>query len=142
MEHRILIVDDSQEIHELYKKLIKKMNESELGMTFSLDHCYQGEVAVLRVREAHKLQNPYSLVLMDVRMPPGIDGIETIQMIQKDYPLTEFLVCTSFQKYDFDTLFKKFGATDRILYVHKPYNPTTIKQLTLYVASKYARENL
>jgi CheY-like chemotaxis protein len=140
MEHRILIVDDSQEIHDLYKKIISKMNNLDLGVSFKLDHCYQGEVAFLKVRDSHRCNCPYSLVLMDIRMPPGIDGIETIEKIQKDYPNTEFIVCTAFQKYDFETLFEKFGITDRIMYVTKPYNPTTMKQLTLYVVSKFTRE--
>lgn len=141
MEHRILIVDDSEEIHELYKKLILKMNTAELGLTLKLDHCYQGEVGVLKVREAQKLNHPYSFVLMDITMPPGMDGIETIQKIQKEYPDTEFIVCTAFQNYSFEELFEKFGATDKILYVNKPYNPTMIKQMTLYLVSKYQREN-
>lgn len=141
MKHRILIVDDSEEIHELYKKIIAKMNSLELGLEFILDHCYQGEVAVLKVRESHKSGSPYSFVMMDIRMPPGIDGIETIEKVQVDHPDTEFIVCTAFHKYDFKTLFQKFGATDRILYVTKPYNPTTMKQLTLYICSKFEREN-
>ena len=139
MEHRILIVDDSEEIHELYKKLIKKMNSAELGLTFNLDHCYQGEVAVLKVRESEKMKLPYSFVMMDITMPPGMDGIETIQEIHREYSHTEFIVCTAFQNYSFEELFENFGITDKILYVNKPYNPTMIKQMTLYLASKYQR---
>ena len=142
MEHRILIVDDSEEIHFLYRKLIAKMNQSNLGITFILDHCYQGEVAVLKVREAQKSNCSYSLVLMDIRMPPGMDGLETIEEIQKEFPFTEFLVCTSFQSYDFEDLFLRFGATDKILYVNKPYNPTAMKQLTLYIVSKHSSATL
>jgi CheY-like chemotaxis protein len=140
MEHRILIVDDSQEIHELYKKIISKMNASGLGHSFKLDQCYQGEVGVLKVREAEKVKDPYSFVIMDITMPPGMDGVETIQEIQKEYSHTEFIVCTAFHNYSFEELFERFGANDKILYVNKPYNPTMIKQMTLYLASKYQRE--
>lgn len=140
MEHRILIVDDSEEIHQLYKKTIDKMNESHVGMSFTLDHCFQGEVGVLKVRESQRENRPYSLVIMDIRMPPGMDGIETIKHIQKEYPHTEFIVCTAFQKYNWEDLLQIFGPTDRILYMNKPYNDTTMKQMTVYVASKYERE--
>jgi len=140
MEHRILVVDDSEEIHQLYKKTIGKMNKKEVSMSFSLDHCFQGEVGVLKVREAHRESRPYSLVIMDIRMPPGMDGIETIKHIQAEFPETEFIVCTAFQKYNWDDLLEIFGATDRILYMNKPYNDTSMKQMTVYVASKYERE--
>ncbi|OUR96698.1 hypothetical protein A9Q84_10165 [Halobacteriovorax marinus] len=140
MKHRILIVDDSEEIHELYKKTVEKMNSKEVGMSFVLDHCFQGEVAVLKVREAHKEKCPYSLVIMDIRMPPGMDGIETIKHIRKEFPETEFIVCTAFRQYNWEDLLDIFGPTDRILYMNKPYNNTTMKQMTFYVASKYERE--
>ena len=136
MEHKILMVDDSEEIHELYKKIIEKMNAKNFGMQFALEHCFQGEVAVLKVREAYRNKDPYSLVIMDIRMPPGIDGIQTIKHIREEYPQTEFIVCTAFQQYSWEDYLEIFGPTDKILYINKPYNKTTMKQLTLYVCSK------
>ncbi len=136
MEHKILMVDDSEEMHELYKKIIEKMNAKNFGMQFSLEHCFQGEVGVLKVREAYRNKDPYSLVIMDIRMPPGIDGIQTIKHIREEYPQTEFIVCTAFQQYSWEDYLEIFGPSDKILYINKPYNKTTMKQLTLYVCSK------
>ena len=55
---------------------IDKSSEKEDGLNdYLLDDAYQGEEAIQMVIDAANENHPYSLIFMDVRMPPGIDGI-------------------------------------------------------------------
>lgn len=161
LKHRILVVDDTEEIHELFKFILKSMeketspskvsnkldsilagngdqdqqaNGSELEI--SLDHAHQGEQALELIKQSYVEDNPYSLVFMDVRMPPGIDGIETIKRARENYKDLEFVICTAFNNYEWDQLYNLFGRNDKILYISKPFCDTSLKQMTNYVLSK------
>ena len=58
----------------------------KVATTYELDHAYQGEEAFTKVKEAEESGRPYAVLFMDVRMPPGWDGIQTIRRIWERYP--------------------------------------------------------
>lgn len=89
------------------------------------------------VKEAAKKGSPYALVFMDVRMPPGIDGIEAIQKIWKDYPFTEMVICTAYSDYSWDEIINNFGSTDKLLFMKKPFDATALKQTALTLTQKW-----
>ncbi|HUL81705.1 MAG TPA: hypothetical protein VL131_06160, partial [Gammaproteobacteria bacterium] len=92
---RILIVDDNRSIHEDFEKILGTAaanDRADLGALekelfgaekeaeaerFELDSAYQGEEALQKVRLAREREQPYALLFVDVRMPPGLDGIQT-----------------------------------------------------------------
>jgi len=102
--HRVLIVDDTAAIHEDFKKIMVPANESsdafemadaslfgspDNGATeadFEVTSAYQGEEAVAAVREAVKAGRPFAMAFVDVRMPPGMDGIETTEKMWQADP--------------------------------------------------------
>src|SRR5690348_2684448 len=107
---RILITDDNTEIHGGYKKILlfddgeegsklSSLSQIILGSTTSssvhekadyvIDSAYQGSEALEMVKAAEAKGAPYALVFMDVRMPPGWDGIETTKKILEAVPNTE-----------------------------------------------------
>lgn len=159
MNHRILVVDDTEEIHDLFTFILQSMEkqvspnklESKIddilagtetseqaceGLKFKIDHAFQGEQALNMIDKAHQSNEPYSLIYMDVRMPPGIDGIETIKRAREKYPEQEFVICTAFNNYEWEELFKLFGHNDKILYMSKPFCDTSLKQMTNYILTK------
>src|SRR6266567_4515164 len=88
--HRILIVDDSAAIHDDFKKILvrsgadssdfEKAEASLFGppetgdehdQDFELTSAFQGEDALVAVREAVKAGRPFAMAFVDVRMPPG-----------------------------------------------------------------------
>ncbi len=107
----ILIVDDNDYIHEDIEYILTDNNSDEelnnlksslfgngkentkpgKQISYDIDHAYQGEEALEMVEKAQQTDDPYSLIFMDVRMPPGMDGIETIQKIWERYPYIENL---------------------------------------------------
>src|SRR5579864_7729970 len=93
--HRILVVDDNPAIHDDFRKILcptQSRAGSELASVaaelfgdaapaapaavFEMDSAFQGQEALAKVKAAEEENHPYSLAFMDVRMPPGWDGIE------------------------------------------------------------------
>jgi CheY-like chemotaxis protein len=93
--HRILVIDDNPAIHEDYRKILVshedgRMSAAEAALfrgqqpsigrpTFDLDSAMQGRDGVERARVALAEGRPYSVAFVDMRMPPGWDGLETIE---------------------------------------------------------------
>ncbi len=150
---RVLIVDDNPSIHEDLKHILVPKtftgmdketldleddlfneepvvddNAPLLAMDIDIDHAYQGLEAIEKVNEAVKEGNPYALILMDVRMPPGLDGIQTIKRIWDKYPKIEMIICTAFSDYSWDKIVENLGSTDNLLFVKKPFDSDAIRQ--------------
>ncbi len=157
---RILLVDDNEAIHEDIEAILSiNKNNSDMELRqieddlfgsstlaepdvltetiYDIDHAYQGKEAIQMVNDAHSKGNPYSLIFMDVRMPPGMDGIETIQNIWADHPFTEMVICTAYSDYTWDQIVKNLGNTDKLLFMKKPFDVTALKQTALTLTTKW-----
>lgn len=159
-KNRILLVDDNEAIHEDIESILSshKMESGEelqelenqlfgasvggttevlANIDYQIEHAYQGEEAIRMVKEAAENGSPYALVFMDVRMPPGMDGIEAIQKIWKDYPYTEMVICTAYSDYSWDEIIHSLGSTDKLLFMKKPFDATALKQTALTLTQKW-----
>jgi len=160
--NRILIVDDNESIHEDFKKILcaPRTNESHKDLqliemelfeeddeptafnpadqlVYRIDSAFQGLEAVSMVEAASKAEDPYAMVLMDVRMPPGINGIEAIDRIWKKHPYTEMVIVTAFSDYSWESILQTIGQTDRLMFLRKPFDQVTVKQMALALTKKY-----
>lgn len=153
---RILIVDDNESIHTDFKKVLAGHTEDrlrsvemelfgeddsssgsdELGMDYDLDHAYQGEEAVSMVDAAAAEGNPYALIFMDVRMPPGMDGVRATAEIWKNHPNLEVVICTAHSDYSWNQMLDEIGATDKLQFIRKPFDMVTVQQLALSLTKK------
>lgn len=159
-ESRILIVDDNEAIHRdfhavlatsesfgdqetqaledaLFNDELNCASEVSSELSYQIDDAMQGEQAVEMVHAAAEAGDQYSLIFMDVRMPPGIDGIETINRIWKHHRNIEMVLCTAYSDYSWDEIVKKFGVNDQLLFLRKPFDATAVKQVTLSLTTKY-----
>ncbi|HKL14053.1 MAG TPA: response regulator, partial [Balneolaceae bacterium] len=157
---RILLVDDNEAIHEDIESILsinrnnsdmelRQMEDDLFGASavaepevlvetlYDIDHAYQGEDAVKMVGDAVAEGDPYSLIFMDVRLPPGMNGIEAIQKIWKDHPYTEIVICTAYSDYSWDQIVRSLGHTDTLLFMKKPFNVTALKQTALTLTTKW-----
>jgi CheY-like chemotaxis protein len=93
--NRILIIDDNKAIHDDFRKILgkpevlsdkfKAVEEELFGGTssqpelpvFEIDSAFQGQEGLELVEKAIQEKRPYSMAFVDVRMPPGWDGVET-----------------------------------------------------------------
>ena len=88
---RILAIDDTQSIHEDYRKvLLRKKPTSTSSMTYQIDSALQGEEGLELVKQSLAYNTPYATAFIDIRMPPGWDGIETAQKIWEVDPLPPY----------------------------------------------------
>ncbi len=160
---RILVVDDNPAIHEDFRNLLSSTATSKDCDTLSLekdlfgddnsteesdsnddffseytiDDAYQGEEAISMAASAEEEEGfPYSLIFMDVRMPPGIDGLQTIKGIWKRHPFTQMVICTAYSDYSWDQIVRMFGKTDHLLFIKKPFDSETVKQIALTLTPK------
>lgn len=157
----ILLVDDNESIHDDIVSILNGQEEadeelinmeSELFGSFSspsrgestgplemydIDHAYQGDEAIEMVEQAQESAYPYSLIFMDVRMPPGMDGIQTIQQIWSNYPYVEMVICTAYSDYSWDEIIDSLGNSDKLLFMKKPFDATALKQAALTLTTKW-----
>jgi two-component system sensor histidine kinase/response regulator len=153
--HRILIVDDNPAIHEDFKKIFTATKTTEgsfdeadavlFGQAttaaseheFSLDSAFQGQEGLELIRRALQKETPYAMAFIDVRMPPGWDGIETISRIWKEYPELQVVVCTAYSDYSWSDMVKKLGQSDRLLILKKPFDNIEVLQLACALTEKW-----
>ncbi len=161
---RILIADDNKDIHEDIKYILatssgymedyqetKLLKEELFGESFqapadkaaadikyNIDDAYQGNEAIEMVRMAKEAGEPYSLVFMDVRMPPGMDGIETIEGIWEIDPDAGVVICTAYSDYSWDQIIAKLGHKDNLLFIRKPFDNVSLKQIALAMTTKWS----
>lgn len=157
---RILSIDDNFAIHDDYRKvLMPKQQNCALGKTESLlfgndyqgspqgqnqfnyeiDSAAQGEEGLALVEQAVANNQPYSAALIDVRMPPGWDGIETTKRIWQIAPNLPVVLCTAYSDYSWEEISNHLPFTDQLLILKKPFEPLELRQI---VASQVTRWNL
>lgn len=157
---RILVVDDNKDIHEDIKFILDSFSHSDnyfetrslkdelfgeeqdsdklsFDIKYKIDDAYQGEEAIRMVESAQIEKYPYSLIFMDVRMPPGIDGIKAIEEIWKIEPDTEVVICTAYSDYSWEQILSKLGQNDHLLFIKKPFDNVSVKQIALTSTTKW-----
>jgi PAS domain S-box-containing protein len=150
---RILIVDDTPAIHADFRKILvpecgsplDAVEASLFGDTplaaptsrFELDSAYQGQEALGRVQSAVVDRKPYALAFVDVRMPPGWDGIETITRLWETDPDLQIVVATAYSDYSWTEILKRFGARDNLLVLKKPFDNVEVLQLAHALSRKW-----
>ncbi len=155
--NRILIVDDTPSIHEDFKKILSGpsnnmgedldiMADTLFGSSqqdsvfkeieYELDSAFQGEEALNMIELAEKEGKGYSLVFMDVRMPPGLDGIKTIGKIWEKYPSMEIVICTAYSDYSWVDIIDILGPSDHLLVLKKPFDADEAQQMALSMTQR------
>ena len=149
---RILIVDDNRAIHEDFRKLLMNPSNSDLGRLeeelfgdthehrpedFEIHSAYQGETGVTMVRAAITKSRPYALAVVDMRMPPGWDGLETVEKIFECDPHIQVVICTAYSDYSWNDIQKRLGATDRMLILKKPFDVSEVCQIASAITEKW-----
>src|SRR5688572_3626455 len=158
MNHRILVVDDNPAIHEDIRKILAparadspsledeeallfgKSREPATGATttlFEIDSALQGQDGLDLVRKSMAEQRPYALAFVDVRMPPGWDGVETISRIWQIYPELQVVICTAYSDYSWEDITQRFGHSDSILILKKPFDNIEVLQMAHALTKKW-----
>ncbi len=153
--NRVLVIDDNDAIHgDFHKILSPAVDESAAlqdaraaflggGATaseapeFELEDASQGQEGLEMVDRAVKAGTPYAMAFVDVRMPPGIDGIQTIKKLWDVDAELQVVICTAFADYSLDEIIDQLGSTDRLLILKKPFDPAEVRQLAAALTEKW-----
>lgn len=157
---RILIVDDNSAIHEDFKKVLcpelmasadlVALTSKVLGaksiplqntFDYSLSFADRGEDGYALVQQGLLEKNPFDLAFIDMRMPNGWSGMETIQAIweiQADLPI---VLCTAYSDVSWETIQTELAHLDRFFVLKKPFDNVEVQQLTNALIRRQLAEN-
>lgn len=151
---RILVIDDNPSIHSDFEKILRPgyesqdvnaiaafLNEAELSIpirNFEIDYATQGEEGYQKVRQSIVDGCPYGLVFVDMRMPPGWDGLHTIEHLLQADPKLQTVLCTAYSDYSWSEMVQRIGDTDRVLVLKKPFENIEVRQTAMALCEKRA----
>jgi diguanylate cyclase len=168
MPIRVLIADDEAEVRDAYRQILSDADMStETAMfhnlrerlfskgaqdqfaksvspsetTFAPVFCEGAEAAVAAVREAIAAEDPFAVAFLDMRMPPGPDGVWAATRIRELDPAIELVVCTAFSDVDPRDIGGMVPPEEKLSYLQKPFHPHEIRQMTISLASKWRSEH-
>jgi DNA-binding response OmpR family regulator len=151
---RILIVDDNPSIHRDFELVLLEETEDAdleaderqmygqaaapavLKPAYTLDHALSGLEGVEKVKHALAEDRPYQLAFVDIRMP-GIDGVETIQRIWESDSRVQVVICTAFADYSWEDFVRRWGQTDKLLVLKKPFDSIEVTLLASTMTEKW-----
>ncbi|WP_339475681.1 MULTISPECIES: putative bifunctional diguanylate cyclase/phosphodiesterase [unclassified Pseudomonas] len=150
---RILVVDDTPAIHQDFRKILSpsaggddSLDDTESllfgtpqvsRLQFQIDSAYQGEEALELVKRAQAEGQPYALVFADMRMPPGWDGLQTIERLWEADPRLQIALCTAFSDYSWETMSERIEFDDQLLILKKPFDTLEIRQMASAMTWKW-----
>src|SRR5581483_9534765 len=102
-----------------------------------VDSAFQGQEGLEMVKQAAANGRPYAMAFVDVRMPPGWDGIETISKIWKQYPELQVVICTAYSDYSWEEMIHQIGQTDSLVILKKPFDNVEVLQLAHTLTQKW-----
>ncbi|MDX1366229.1 ATP-binding protein [Pseudomonas sp.] len=151
---RILLIDDTPSIHEDFRKilLLDSQTEAELDEVeaalfgeevkagapqFELDSAYQGQEGLAMVCQAMRANRPYAMAFVDMRMPLGWDGVETIEQLWQEDPRLQIVICTAYADYSWEEVLDRLDSRDRLLILKKPFDNIEVCQLASTLTAKW-----
>src|SRR4030081_3942521 len=162
INRRILIIDDNEEIHGDFRKVIGDGGDDAVALAaaelallgethhsaagvregFDIDSAYQGREGVDRVRQALSEGRPYAMAFVDMRMPPGWDGLETIERLWVIDPDVQVVICSAHSDYDWTEVVARLDNSDKLLVVKKPFEAIEVLQCANALTRKWQNERI
>lgn len=158
-QHRVLIVDDEDALRRAYQDALSPMParnsttsalEAELfgasapeneGPRYEITSCAQGEDAVVLVQEALAAGRPFGVAFIDIRMPPGIDGVETAFRIRQIDPHVNIVIVTGFSDIDVPEIAARVKPADKLFYMSKPLQVAEIRQQAAALSARWSSDS-
>ncbi len=160
--HRILLIDDNAAIHRDFRKVlgadVDDSAQAALAVLeadlfgearsvpsrpdFEIDSAYQGQEGVEMARTAAAVGRPYAMAFVDMRMPPGWDGLQTIEALWSADPDVQVVICSAYTDYDWSEVVARLQHSDKLLVLRKPAEPIEVLQCATALSRKWQNERL
>ena len=153
---RVLIVDDQREIHDDFDDTLRPRRsglesdvlaaafveapEAHFLPDFELLHVMSGEEACAVIEEGAASGRPVAVAFVDIRMPPGIDGVETIRRVRRISRDVEIVIMTAYTDRTLSEIIRDMELLNKVLYLRKPFAREEVQQITLSLVEKWNLE--
>ena len=163
LENRsILLIDDNHSIHRDYSAVLrpeqydgrdekldeleemlfsgedaKQQREKQRVRNFELQSAFQGQEAYELVKRHYAKGIRYPLAFVDMRMPPGWDGLETIEKLREVDPDMFFTIVTAYSDHTYETIIERLGESAPVRILYKPFDPSEIYEMAHKVVAKW-----
>jgi CheY-like chemotaxis protein len=154
---RVLVIDDNLSIHDDFRKILSPVTKDQTSLNelrsslfkgaalapekvtppFEVDTADQGQAGLLSVMQAKQSGRPYAVAFVDMRMPPGWDGMETIENLWFQDPELQVVICSAYSDHPWDEIMKRVGKEDKLLVLQKPFNDIEVWQLATTLSRKW-----
>ena len=152
---RILVIDDNDAIHGDFRKTLGQQSPTErlaaatallfgepagnaiASTIFEIESALQGQEGLEKVVQSTRDGKPYAMAFVDMRMPPGWDGVETIKHLWEADPELQVVICTAYSDYSWEQMTRALGTTDRLLILKKPFDPIEVCQMATALSEKW-----
>jgi diguanylate cyclase (GGDEF)-like protein len=159
---RILIIDDNAAIHLDFRKVLGAQTEhsaqaaldvleanlfgadtvAAVRPNFDIDSAHQGQEGVAMAQRALLEGRPYAMAFVDMRMPPGWDGLKTIERLWAEDPDVQVVICSAHTDYDWTEVVQRLGHSDKLLVLRKPAEPIEVLQCATALSRKWENDKL
>lgn len=153
LNRRVLVIDDNPDIHDDIRKILSgpkaeaeldqmesalfgKTTQPAVAETFEIESAFQGEEGLRLVEESVRSGNSYDLAVVDMRMPPGWDGLQTIEHLWRADPDLQVVICTAFSDHGWGEITERLGIQDRFLILKKPFDDCELQQMVRSLSEK------
>jgi diguanylate cyclase len=161
---RVLVIDDNEAIHQDFRKTLACRSskqrqaidndeailfgaaaapataQSASNVEFTVDCASQGQAGVELVSKAVLEARPYAMAFVDMRMPPGMDGLETTRKLWEVDSRLHVVICTAYSDHPWDEVLGKLGSTDKLLILKKPFDEIEARQVAAALSRKWLLE--
>lgn len=156
---RILLIDDNESIHADYRKILtnssgdvdsdlQDLSASLFGETptapdeleFNVLSAHQGEEGRDMVRQSLEQNKPFAMAFVDMRMPPGWDGLETMEHLWEVDPNLQIVICTAYSDNSWKEINDRVKYRERLLILKKPFDSVEVRQLAIALTLKWNLE--
>ncbi|MBI3839853.1 MAG: diguanylate cyclase [Planctomycetia bacterium] len=154
--YRILLIDDQETIHQDYRKVLGTRAQQSVALAkaatelfdddpsplvdwegFELDSALQGEQGFELVQKSIEEGRPYALAFVDIRMPPGWDGVQTVRRIWEIDPEILIVICSAYSDYSWEEMVQQLGRNDRFLILKKPFDNIEVRQSAMALTERW-----
>src|ERR1700691_4673573 len=157
---RVLTIDDNPAIHDDFKKILSRDTNADTALAaeealllgeavpqiedprFELHSALQGQAGVELARQARLDGRSFAVAFIDMRMPPGWDGLKTIEELWKVDPDIQVVICSAYTEYGWSELRSQLGPSDKLLVLKKPFESIEVLQAASALCRKWHNEQM
>lgn len=152
---RILIVDDDRDIHGDFDRVLARVREHSAAHValdlelfcasepakpkhhYELSHAYQGREALTLVQASIEERRRFAVAFVDMRMPPGWDGAQTIEHLWRVDPAINCVICTAYSDFSWEETRARTGRTQGLHLLRKPFRAEQVLRFASVLSRKW-----